>query len=163
VWSRVFANLEKAPAYILLTVVTLAGLGCGETGPNRFSAGGAVLFDGKPMKNGIIRFVPVNGTKGPALAGIIQDGFYDFSREKGAVVGDYRVEIEGQLETPFEIDDDSAYAKAYESARKNPLPPQPVPAIYNSKSNLIITITPNAEANKFDFDLTKKEQRSAKR
>jgi hypothetical protein len=128
--------------------------GCGANGPERTPVNGAVLFDGKPMAAGVIRFIPAPGTKGPAAVGTVTQGFYEIPKQLGPVAGPHRVEIEGPIELPFEIDDEQAFAKAFQETKKKPLPPQPVPAVYNRQSTLTVDVLAGGQT-KFDFDLTR--------
>jgi hypothetical protein len=138
----------------------LALCGCGRGGPERTAVSGAVLFDGTPMAAGTIRFVPDadTGTQGPAAVGAITSGFYEIPRDQGPVAGRHRVEIEGQIELPFEIDDEHAFAKAYDETQGKPLPPQPVPPQFNRLSTLTADVLSDGQT-KFDFDLSTRPSR----
>ncbi|MDZ4686744.1 MAG: hypothetical protein SH850_16855 [Planctomycetaceae bacterium] len=143
---------------VCAALIVMSVIGCGGAdGPTRTPVNGAVLFDGKPMAAGIIRFIPAEGTKGPAAVGAIADGFYEIPKARGPVVGSHRVEIEGQIDLPFEIDDEQAYAKAFQQTKGKPLPPQPVPAEYNRQSTLTADVLSDGQT-KFDFDLTRPQR-----
>jgi hypothetical protein len=148
--SRLFAGRPVTAGLIVLTSV----VGCGTSGPERTPVNGAVLFDGKPMASGVIRFIPTEGTTGPAAVGAVNQGFYEIPKAQGPVAGPHRVEIEGQLELPFEIDDEQAFAKAFRETKGKPLPPQPVPAEFNRQSTLTADVLADGQT-KFDFDLTR--------
>uniref|UniRef100_A0A7C2JYU1 Carboxypeptidase regulatory-like domain-containing protein n=1 Tax=Schlesneria paludicola TaxID=360056 RepID=A0A7C2JYU1_9PLAN len=134
---------------LLLTALS----GCGADGPERHAVDGAVQFNGRPMARGTIRFIPTAGTKGPAAVGTIADGFYEIPRDQGPVAGPHRVEIEGPIALPFEIDDEQAFAKAFQTLKGKPLPPQPVPAPFNRQSMLTADVLAGGQT-KFDFDLS---------
>ncbi|ODA36683.1 hypothetical protein A6X21_15730 [Planctopirus hydrillae] len=140
---------------ILLFFGVLSFKGCGQNDVGRQPISGSILFDGTPMNEGTVRFIPDGQTKGPAAYGIIQDGFYEISHQEGVIPGTYRVEIEKKIELPFEIDDEAAYAKYLAEHKGRQLPKQPVPPKYNRNSELRVTITPGQIANKLDFDLKK--------
>lgn len=75
-----------------LAVILLAGVGCGT---KLQPAGGKVLVDGNPVKEGTIMFCPTNKGR-PATARIIEDGSFTLSFERpgdGLPLGDYRVVI----------------------------------------------------------------------
>jgi hypothetical protein len=59
-------------------------------------------------------------------------------------VGQNRVEVEADLNLGFAIDDEAAFAK-----RGKLLPPNPIPAKYNSQSTLAVEIKAGEE-NKYD-------------
>ncbi len=139
---------------LLIAAVLPFFSGCGGAdGPVRHKVHGAVLFDGQPMKAGLIRFVPDAQTKGPAAFGGVTDGFYEIPAREGLVAGRYRVEIEGQIELSFPIDDEAAYAKTFDESKGKPFPPQPVPPEFNQGSTLSAEVTDDPQRNKFDFDL----------
>ncbi|MDX1965683.1 MAG: hypothetical protein SFV23_00805 [Planctomycetaceae bacterium] len=143
-----------SPRPLLIVAVLSFAAGCGGAdGPVRHKVHGAVLFDGQPMKTGIIRFLPDAQTKGPAGFGGITDGFYEIPSHEGLVTGRYRVEIEGQLELSFPIDDEAAYARAFTETKGKPIPPQPVPPEVNQRSTLTAEVMQDPQRNKFDFDL----------
>jgi|SRR5579871_6404602 len=76
----------------LLAVGLAASAGCGV---KLQPAGGKVLVDGKPVKEGTIQFHPVNGGR-PATARIVEDGSFVLSYARpgdGLPPGDYRVVI----------------------------------------------------------------------
>jgi hypothetical protein len=63
---------RTALAMGLLTAIALAA-GCNKS--HLIEIGGAVTYDGKPVSNGNIRFLPADG-RGPTAAGAIVDGQY---------------------------------------------------------------------------------------
>jgi hypothetical protein len=66
-----FARAAKA-GWAALALLALAG--CGE-GARMGDVSGAVTFDGKPVEDGAITFVPADG-KSPTAGGAIKDGRY---------------------------------------------------------------------------------------
>jgi len=147
--SRAAWCCELLIAAFMVTVFA----GCGRGELPRQEVEGAVLINGRPMKTGMIRFVPDSSTKAPAAVGSIVDGFYVMDKKSGPVAGKYRIEIEGQIDAPIEIDDEAAYAAAFDKSKQHPLPAQPVPAKYNRNSELTAEVSAGDAANKFDFDL----------
>jgi len=76
----------------LLAAALVACVGCGS---KLQPAGGKVLVDGIPVKEGTIMFYPVNKGR-PATARILEDGSFTLSYERpgdGLPVGDYKVVI----------------------------------------------------------------------
>src|SRR3569623_3186995 len=67
--------------------------GCGSRGPALMPISGEVKFDGQPLSTGTIEFIPNADTNGPSTGAKIEAGRYTVPREKGGVVGDYRVLI----------------------------------------------------------------------
>jgi hypothetical protein len=133
-----------------------ASLGCGggEVGPERVAVEGVVTLDGQKLKEGVVRFIPAATGKGaaPATMATVKDGVFQLPRAEGPIVGKHRIEIESTGHYGFEIDDESAYAKSFDEKKKDPLPPNPIPEIYNSKSTLTVEVKADGE-NKFEFSL----------
>ncbi len=142
-------------SYKTLAFAVVATLvGCGGAAPERVAIRGGVQYGDDMMKSGRIHFVPTGATKGPSATAVIRDGFYEFDRENGPIVGTHRVEIETQPELSFALDDEAAYAAA---ATKLPpgrsvLPKEALPATYNRQSTLQATIERGGQT-MFDFRL----------
>ena len=137
-----------------LAVCLTLSVGCGQSDRlERFAVRGQVRVNGSPLSAGTIRLLPAEGTTGPAAVGVISAGHYEITRDVGPVLGRYRVEIEQQLNLAFAIDDEVAYAQAYASTRGRPIPPQPIPAKYNRRSELSAEILRDETRNTFEFDL----------
>lgn len=78
-----------------LFLMTLLAVGCSR-GPVTFPVSGTVTYDGQPLPEGIIIFVP-DGTKG--VSGIpseaqVKDGKFQIAKQAGVVAGAYLVTIE---------------------------------------------------------------------
>ena len=127
---------------LLLVLVS----GCAPSGPQRVAISGSVTFDGKPVPKGMIAFISTGG--GPSTGGKIIDGRYDVPRDKGPLVGNNKVQIQGWFPT----------------GRKIPIPaPVPtdemmdetvqlIPEKYNAATELTLEVM--ADTNTHDFDLT---------
>lgn len=115
----------------------LAGCG-GNSGPVRASVEGSVFLNGEPLKQGVIRFMPIGDTAGPATSGTITNGTYKLEGDNGPVAGTNRVEIEANMYS-FAADDEAAFVKTVEN-RKGPPPGNSVPVQYNRQSTLAAQI-----------------------
>jgi hypothetical protein len=131
--------------------VLLAAAGCGH---RVAPVSGRVTLDGLPLANAFVTFQPIAQGKdinpGPGSAGKTDaDGKYTLkvvgSNSRGALVGPHRVTIVAYAgELPKSTDD------------FNPnLPPQILPAEYNSASKLRFEV-PARGTDQADFELTKK-------
>lgn len=143
---------------ILVSVV--AFVGCGPSGPAMGPVKGKVTLGGKPYTNGIVTFTPEGG--GPSGTGATNsEGIYELfsAGVKGAKVGKNKVSITTVVAVPeskkqAEVrSDDPSYsafgnASDYKAAEKQK---EPIPAKYNTNSELIRDVT--SGANTFDFDL----------
>lgn len=131
--------------------------GCGQApGPQRVAISGEVLFGTEPLESGRIHFIPIEGTQGPAAVALVTDGVYSFERNNGPVVGTNKIMIESVIDPGFEIDDEVAYAEAVRARKGRPvLPREVIPPEYNTKSNLVATVSLDEPV--LDFELKKSE------
>lgn len=142
---------DRRAAWWLPAILVLA-VGCGaDPGPRRERVYGEVSLDDKLLTSGRIRFLPKD-PKGITGSAGIKAGQYEIPQKEGLPAGDYRVEIDGDADLGFAIDDDVAFA----NRGKKPLPPPPVPARYNLKSTLTATVRSDTP-NEVDFSLTTKD------
>jgi hypothetical protein len=131
--------MPLARRQILGTGLSLFCLGCGggDDSPPRAAVSGNVTLGGQPLRSGIIRFIPIEGTKGPAVLTQITNGYYVTSRIDGPVLGTHRVEIDADFdEDPAEDADDPEEARTEYIQRNGPIPTMQIPEIYNRKSTL---------------------------
>ena len=101
----------KSQSILWLFVLPLVFSGCGS--PMQ-KAGGKVMVDGKPVKDGAVTFYPVGGGR-PSSASILPDGTFTLSYEKlndGLPPGEYKVTIVA------DIWNESAEAKRQAEAMK---------------------------------------------
>lgn len=66
----------------LATLLFVALVGCGPSGPLMYPVSGTVTFDGEPLPDGYISFVPENPSLAPQ-AGPISAGRFDFRARPG--------------------------------------------------------------------------------
>ncbi|MCC6125742.1 MAG: hypothetical protein IT426_12315 [Pirellulales bacterium] len=117
--------------YFLLPLGILLLCGCGDA--RRQSIEGAATFDGRPIDNGYIKFIPQDGTRGPAAGANIENGKFAVAAEVGPFAGTFRVEITAMR---------AGSRKAFdpESNRTVAVMEQYIPAKYNAESELTATI-----------------------
>ena len=136
---------RSAAAFGAVLLATLL-LGCGAGDPQRVVVSGNVTYQGQPVRNGRIRFLPVQGTQCPVTGGTISGGRYVVDRKGGVPAGTYRVEIRTvsaarRDQTSMEDDD-------------HPAPDETsIPAKYNENSQLRILIEPDGATITKDFHL----------
>lgn len=114
-------------------------MGCGTSGPPRVQ--GTVTVNSTPVKQGEIKFAPVDGT-GAVASGVIADGAYSVE----ATAGSKRVEIQA-----FEQVGEKPYDSSMPGSAKVPILKPLLPAKYNTASELTVEVAGNT---KKDFDLT---------
>jgi len=138
-----YRGLALAPA---LALVVLTGCNAGLT--SRAPVQGRVTFDGQPVDNGAIAFLPLgNGQDAQFRAGApIVDGKYNVTADRGPSPGKYRVEIYWNKKTGKKISNDPP--NTIDETK------QVLPARYNTKSDLTVDVQPGR--NTLDFNLTKK-------
>ena len=119
-----------------------AGLiaGCGGTPEGDVS--GTVIYDGKPIEQGSISFIPADGN-GPSAGGGIKDGKYSASK---VPVGMAKIKITGAKVTSKKkmYDDSSDWVTTSSEI---------LPAKYNDKTELLYDVRPGSQQK--DFDLSK--------
>ncbi len=125
-------------------------VGCGGKGLDRVVVSGKVTLGGKPLADGEIRFVPIEGTKAPISGAAIVNGRYKAGAKGGVPLGTYKVEIEAYRPLsgaqPNKSSDDDMVGSG--GARE-----QYIPARYNKNSELKITVPPESGALVSDFEL----------
>jgi hypothetical protein len=146
--TSVTACLKQA-ALVSICVAIATCAGCGKKGPKRAAVSGQVSLDGQPITEGIIQFLPVEGTVGPEAGGIIENGHYDIPRQRGPVVGKNRIELRASKKTGRKIQDPTGRTGILTDESKEAFPPT-----VNTNSTLVREI--KDEPNKLDFDIKSK-------
>jgi hypothetical protein len=126
-----------------LLLPLLAALGC--SGSNRAAVAGKVTFDGQPLKEGRIMFVPDQANPGPTAGAQIVNGNYSVPAANGVFIGKNVVQINAVRKTGKMIQSPFGPGLIDEVAEF-------VPAKYNKKTEISCEIKPGN--NHFDFDLT---------
>ena len=84
--------MHRSRIYWLILGVFVAGCG-GVSGPERAAVSGKVTFDGEPVHQGSIAFIPTGNTTGPTAGAVIEKGEFRTPSGTGPVLGSHRVEI----------------------------------------------------------------------
>jgi hypothetical protein len=132
------------PTCIALACAALL-TGCGGSDVARAPIEGRVTIAGQPLASGRILFVPLSPNAGPAASARVVDGEYCLSTGEGPAVGQNRVEVEADADIGFAIDDEAAFAQR----RGRPLPPDPIPPEFNTRSQLVVEVQAGRQ-NTFD-------------
>jgi hypothetical protein len=157
---RVFASLGRPRQsgdrsvwvrFTLLMELTLAAAflgGCSRsTGPEMVVVRGTVTYQGKPIEDGEICFVPLGDTKGPTSSASIRNGHYEVLARGGVPVGTHRVEFSAFRIIPNPAPDTRGAAPG------EPPKEQCLPEKYNARSELKVTIEPGQRKMTRDFNL----------
>ncbi|MES2791285.1 MAG: hypothetical protein V4719_16840 [Planctomycetota bacterium] len=118
--------------------------GCGESGPTDQYVTGTVTFDGQPVKDGQIVLTPTEPGVTPD-SGSIKDGKFAFATRKG----EKSVQIEALRDVPGKT-----ITLPPPLSGTKPVTEMYIPAVYNKKTKLKVTVTDSSSKNKFDFKLT---------
>jgi len=131
-------------ALVFVFAASLVVAGCGPRGEATAIVRGKVTYNGKPVPNGTVNFIP---TKGPAATGEIQsDGSYALTTYKagdGAVLGDHKVVIVAMQDMGNRLPES-----------RTPLPPPIVPVKYTSLATSDLTAEVEKKENTINFELT---------
>jgi len=143
-------RLVRAPGLLagVLGLALLGGCG-GGSGPVRHEVTGTVLYDGKPLDNGVISFEPADG-QGSQDGATVTDGEYRIPRDKGLFPGRYKVRILGG--------DGSSGAGQATPEAGNPghvRGRERIPPEYNEKSDVVREVKEGA-SNRFDFSIPRR-------
>ena len=86
---------------------SLLPVGCGDSKLATKVLHGTVTLDGQKVETGWLRFVPIDGTPGPASTARIVDGEYRIEARGGVPVGKHRVEVDARKRTGRKVRGDT--------------------------------------------------------
>jgi hypothetical protein len=150
-------HVRKGQQGTVTRLATACGLlaaavaGCGPSGPERAVVTGAVTYEGQTIADGMICFIPRDGTTGPSMVAAVTGGNYKVDTWGGLPVGSYRVEITAFRNRSRGTLDGRATLSEWES--KFPRE-QYLPAKYNTNTELKTTIESGHRSLTRDFTLT---------
>ena len=130
-----------------LMLVSLMVFGGCSSRPETVIVSGNVRYQGEPLTNGEIRFLPMAGTAAPTNGGLVVNGRYLVAARGGLLPGRYRVEIEQRSTTGNEL----AMPAAGEGP---PRPTVKIPPQLDAESTLEALIPAEPRRQTLDFDLT---------
>ncbi|MCC9605548.1 FixH family protein [Blastopirellula sp. JC732] len=129
----------------LTTFVLLLAVGCGSSDPNMIPISGSVSYQGKPITDGVVRFVPAENSSAPVRVAQVIDGSYELAGRFSLMPGTYQIQIEG-----FEGEDLPLSEAGQQASQRK----QILPAQYNAKSKLEpLTVSQGDRAQQKDFEL----------
>jgi hypothetical protein len=123
-----------------LILVLVAG-GCGSSDPLGVGVSGMVTYKGQPIKEGLIAFIPMDGTNGPTGGANIDDGKYAIPRRGALAPGKYRVEIrafeETGKESPKNTQQSQMFGRSVEKVSAAPDVAQELARIKMERKNVV--------------------------
>jgi hypothetical protein len=141
---------------VVCGLLAVAGAsGCAGTSghaPPRAPVMGFVTLDGELLEQGVIRFVPTEGTTGPKTTALIDRGMFVLPADHGPVVGTHRVEILSTDTGGLAMDDEQALVRLSQSPQKQKIEIIRVPGIYNKQSRLVAQV-PESGTSDLNFEL----------
>ena len=138
----------RGPVVFLPGVLALflAG-GCGDRYGGRRAVSGTVTFQGKPLDQGSITFVPASPDLSTQSGAGIRDGHYQIPRAQGLVPGKYKVSISsGDPGTPADPSAGPPGPSGNYSSKER------IPPRYNVRSTLEVEVQKGGP-NEFDFTI----------
>tara|TARA_R110002095_G_scaffold39808_4_gene36660 strand:- start:4033 stop:4449 length:417 start_codon:yes stop_codon:yes gene_type:complete len=113
---------------LIFAVILLVGCSQGESSVELIPVSGTVTYQGKPVRDGVIRLAPDKGVQAPVKTTNIINGEYSFTDRSAVAAGTYQVEItafRGEEKAPLDV-------KPGESSGRE----QFLPAEYNKKTTI---------------------------
>lgn len=157
-------NSDYIPRHILLLfalVVVSQLAGCGTSDAKklqRAGVAGTVTLDGAPLQNGIVRFIPTDGTKGPQTTAVVTNGSFELPDDLGPIVGTHRIEIDSTDTGGLEMDDETALERLQTSRTRKKIEVVSIPPVYNTQSRLTEDVPADGRADlKFDLASTSRK------
>jgi hypothetical protein len=134
----------------LFALSFVAGCGRGQQGPVHASVSGTVKLDGKPIEQGSVLFTPAEGVKGMAAGGVIENGRYQLSSQRGPTLGMNRVEIHAAKKSGRKIPKPMSSTGEMIDEAIDAVAPQ-----FNSQTTLRVEIKPGD--NTADFEVASRK------
>jgi hypothetical protein len=144
--ARPRADALRALLLVGCALSIVSPIGCGPPGGiKRVVVSGRVSYQGQPVADGTVTFMPIKGTKGPAASATIEDGVYKVSVGGGVPAGVQRVEIQA-------FHPAATIPNRPPSLQDLPAKQQYLPSQYNRQSTLEVTVSEQTVQTR-DFDL----------
>ena len=141
--------MNRAASLIASTLIVFFAAGCAEDGPERFPLSGNVSFQGTPLAEGSIRFVPEDKAQAQEGA-MIRNGKYSATLTRGrkkVVIEAFREKTGGgAANIPVRP---GGVSKSLKDAKETEMF---VPEQYNSKSTLTVEAGPDTSSQDFDLN-----------
>lgn len=136
--------------YLVFLGLAFLTVGCADPYAGRMAVSGKVILGGKPIKEGIVSFEPLENQETQSGA-LIKDGQYSIPRSTGLLPGKYRIRVTAG-DGVTNVDESEAGGPG---GSTNIVSRDTVPPSWNVNSAQEITVSKDG-ANTFDFDIPKR-------
>lgn len=132
----------------LVIASLICASGCGGGSEGLAVVKGKITYNGKPVPNGTVNFLPDNGDKPSATGEIQPDGTYSLQTflgsrpSEGAVIGKHKVVVVAMQDMATRLPEE-----------RSPLPPPIVPVKYTSPATSDLEAQVEDKENTINFDL----------
>lgn len=124
---------------LILGAICLSMFGCGKPEFQRIPVAGTVKVDGKPLEKGAIQFSPADNV-GPMVSVTVESGKFQVTEEAGPVFGENNVQVLVYRDLGFALDDEEAYTKAVQKAKRTISPIPSKPPVFADPSQQLVRI-----------------------
>jgi hypothetical protein len=148
IYLRIGSFCSYAGNFILILILFS---GCGGDGLPRQAISGSISINGKPLKSGVVNFVPQSAEIPTQSGAAIIDGKYNIPKSTGLVPGKYKVVISsGEGSAEKKVDKVSDLPGMAPIPAKEAIPPE-----YNNNTSLEANVAAGG-SNVFEFNLATK-------
>lgn len=133
----------RFPAIVLLLTACIVTVGCGDSAKARVK--GNVTFNGDPVEEGSISFLPAEDTQSRKASAAILNGVFDIPADRAPTPGKFKVEISWFKKTGNKIASADPGMVAADETK------EAIPAKYNRETTLVRELV--VGENKLDFKL----------
>jgi hypothetical protein len=130
---------------LCLCVIVLGITGCADSASRRYAVSGVVKWQGKPLDQGAITFLPEDSSVGSGGGAMIENGKYSIPAKQGLLPGRYKVTISSADPRNKAPDPDSPPGYL-------PVPKDRLAAKYNTQTTLTADVKPQGP-NTFNFEV----------
>ncbi len=109
---------------------------------------GTITYEGETVQLGQVRFVPIDGTQGPASHSAIVDGKYKIEARGGVPVGRHRVEVAALRKTGRQVLGYNGLEEAIIDETERLTPP-----VYSGNMSPLTAEVAADSDGKFDFEI----------
>jgi len=150
--SRSFRHSCSMICGFIVSLAVSQMIGCGGDGLPRQAVSGSISLNGKPLKSGVVNFVPQSADMPTQSGAAVIEGKYSITRATGLVPGKYKVVISsGEGSAEKKVDTVSDLPGMAPHPAKEAIPPE-----YNNNSTLEANVTAGG-SNVFEFNLATKK------